>query len=606
MRGQSLAASIGYALALSCRGSAQLRRAISAHNLPMQGRPGDIMKKPVDLAYGLDERPSFAVSGLLALQHVGIICVNLVYPLLLMREAGLGAEATGDILRFGMIALALGVLIQAIPVGRIGCHYLAPVVYGSPYLAPGILAIKAGGMPLFWGMTIVAGLAIVVFASIWHRLRVLIPSELAGLVVFLVGATIGSVALKLMHGPEGTSAPAEFAVTLCGIGVMIVLNVWAKGRLRLFTILIGIVVAYIAAFIAGVLPVGDLHRIAHEPLLKLPDVKHMAWSFDASLIVPFAITALATAMITTAVVTTLQRITDAEWVRPDMRTISQGIRGDGISTIIAGSLCSFGLAIGPANAGLVAATGVASRVVAYPIAAILVFAAVQPAFAGILTIMPSSVMAAGLLFASAFIMINGIQIIASRILDARRTIVIGASILTFLSVMQFPDTFSTAPTWVRPLLASPLILATLVALALNLLFRIGIKRSVELSIAPKAYQLADVDDFIERSVATWSARRDFLVRLKPVVMQAVEAVAELSETTDHVRLVMTYDEFDLEARLAYPGRPLPLPDHPPSNEEIIAADGDIRLAGFLIKRQADSVHASQQNGESVLTFSFRQ
>jgi NCS2 family nucleobase:cation symporter-2 len=565
------------------------------------------MKKPADLAYGVVEQPPWSVSGLVAVQHVGIMCVNLVYPLLLIREAGLSAEVTGDILRLGMLALGLGVLVQAIPVGRFGCHYLAPMVYASPYLAPGILAIKAGGLPLFWGMTIVAGLATLVFASIWHKLRVLIPSELAGLVVFLVGATIGMAALKLLlHQPDGSIAPTEAAITLLSIGVMIVLNVWTKGRLRLFTILIGIVVGYIAALATGVLSVGELNTIAREPLLKLPSFHHMQWSFDPALVMPFLVTALAIAMITTAVVTTYQRITDADWVRPDMRTISQGIRGDGIGTILGGVLCSFGLAIGPANAGLIAATGVASRMIAYPIAIIFLVAAVQPAFTGILTIMPSPVMAAGLLFPSAFIMINGIQIISSRLLDARRTIVIGASILTFLLVAQFPDAFSAAPSWVRPIATSPLILATVVALGLNLLFRIGITRSVELSIAPDGYKLGDVDNFIERAGASWSARRDFVVRLKPVVMQAVEAVTQLCEPGERVRLITTYDEFDLDTTLIYRGRPLALPDFPPSHDEILEPGGDIRLAGFLIKRQADSARISQENGVSILRLHFRQ
>jgi xanthine permease XanP len=272
-------------------------------------------------------------------------------------------------------------------------------------------------------------------------------------------------------------------------------------------------------------------------------------------------------------------------------------------------LCSFGLAIGPANAGLVAATGVASRVVAYPIAILLVLAAVQPAFTGILTIMPSPVMAAGLLFPAAFIMINGIQIIASRVLDARRTIIIGASILTFLSVTQFPDTFATAPAWLRPIVASPLILATVVALTLNLLFRIGITRSVELSIAPGAYDLGDVDDFVERSAATWSARRDFVVRLKPAVLQAVESVAQLAQLSkpmEPVQIVMSYDEFDLEVKLAYRGPQLTLSDFPPSRDEIMEADGDVRLAGYLINRQADSARAAQEDGKSILALTFRQ
>src|SRR5258705_326418 len=107
------------------------------------------MKKPADLVYSVEERPPLSDAVVIALQHVLAIAVNLVYPLLMARQAGLSAEATADILRIGMVALAAGVLLQAIPRGPIGCHYLAPGVYGSPYLAPGLLAIDMGGMPLF-------------------------------------------------------------------------------------------------------------------------------------------------------------------------------------------------------------------------------------------------------------------------------------------------------------------------------------------------------------------------------------------------------------------------------------------------------------------------
>src|SRR6267154_4468654 len=181
----------------------------------------------------------------------------------------------------------------------------------------------------------------------------------------------------------------------------------------LFGILIGLMIGYVVALATGVLELDKLRAIVSSPVLAVPSVGHLAWSFDATLIVPFVVTALATAMVTTAIVTSYQRITDADWVRPDMRSIASGIRGDGVSTVIAGALCSFGLAVGPANAGLVAATGVASRSVAYAIAAILVLAGVVPAFAALLTVMPVPVMAAGLLFPAAFVMINGVQIVSS-------------------------------------------------------------------------------------------------------------------------------------------------------------------------------------------------
>src|SRR5262249_56216060 len=99
----------------------------------------------------------------------------------------------------------------------------------------------------------------------------------------------------------------------------------------------------------------------------------------------------------------------------------------------------------------------------------------------------------GLSFAVALIMINGVQIISSRVLDARRTVVIGAGILTFLLVAMFPATFAGAPDWVRSVVDSPLVLATIVALTLNLVFRLGITRTVTLVIVRSTLSYDDVE-----------------------------------------------------------------------------------------------------------------
>jgi xanthine permease XanP len=332
----------------------------------------------------------------------------------------------------------------------------------------------------------------------------------------------------------------------------------------------------------------------------------MAWSFDATLVIPFLVTALATAIVTTAIVTTYQRITDADWVRPDMRTITSGIRADGVGTIIAGLLCSFSIATGPANAGLVAATGMASRVVAYSIAAILLLAGAVPAFAALLTVMPAPVMAAGLLFPAAFIMINGVQIISSRVLDARRTVVIGAGILTFLLVALFPGTFAGAHAWLQPIVGSPLVLATIVALGLNLVFRIGVKRTVQMRVPPDVLQLQEVESFVERHAASWGARRDVIARLRFALLQTVEVLEEFRDPRGAIDLTLTYDELDIEAKLTYLGERLELPDLPPSKDEIKEARGQRLLGGFLIRRQADKADLTIKDGMCVLTLHFRQ
>ena len=183
-------------------------------------------------------------------------------------------------------------------------------------------------------------------------------------------------------------------VTGCALAVMAALNIWSSGWPKLFCILIGMVVGYFVAGAVGLLGLHDVVGLLHRPLFAAPSLARVSWRFEWSLAVPFAVTGIAAAMNTTAVVTTYQRLTDAEWVRPDMTSIGRGVFGDGIATTIAGLFGTYGVTVSSANVGLVAATGVASRVIGFAVAAILAFAALQPTLIGVLTIMPRPVMAA--------------------------------------------------------------------------------------------------------------------------------------------------------------------------------------------------------------------
>ncbi len=91
-------------------------------------------------------------------------------------------------------------LLQALPRGPVGSRFLAPSIFTGVYLAPSLLAVKTGGLPLLWGMTIFAGLVEIALSRVWTRLRTFIPSETAGLVVFLIGVIIGLAALRILVG----------------------------------------------------------------------------------------------------------------------------------------------------------------------------------------------------------------------------------------------------------------------------------------------------------------------------------------------------------------------------------------------------------------------
>jgi NCS2 family nucleobase:cation symporter-2 len=426
-------------------------------------------------------------------------------------------------------------------------------------------------------------------------------------VVFLVGAIIGLAAMRILleDNPRGALTARDVLVMGCGLFVMVALNIWNRGRLKLFCILIGMAVGYAASDAVGLLSFHDIGIALHQPLFAVPAISQISWRFKWSLVVPFAISGLAAAMNSTAVVTTYQRLTDAEWVRPDMVSIGRGVLGDGIATTIAGLLGTYGVTISSANVGIVAATGVASRAIGFALAALLAITAFQPALIGVLAIMPRPVMAAAMLFTAVFIMLGGVQIISTRVLDGRRTLVIGMGMLAFFVVSVYPDLFAGAPLWAQPLVSSPLVLATLVALSLNLLFRIGIRRTVTMAVDPVAPDQKAVSDFIAQNAGAWGARRDVTDRVEFAVQQTIDAVIGFCEARGPIDLGVSFDEFVIDVRVTYDGAVLEFPPLPPSREDILETeDGHRRLAGFLVRRHADRLETTSRDGRTVLCYHF--
>jgi NCS2 family nucleobase:cation symporter-2 len=300
-----------------------------------------------------------------------------------------------------------------------------------------------------------------------------------------------------------------------------------------------------------------------------------------------------------------QRVNDDDWVRPEMRSITRGVIADGATTAIAGLAGTFGTNASTPSVGLSAATGVASRKVAYAIAIVFVIVGLLPKVTVLLAVMPRPVIVAALLFSVAFIMINGLQVMMSRMLDARRTLVIGLALVAGMMVEAFPAVVASAPDWARSLVGSSLVFATLVALVLNLVFRLGITQVAHLSVAPGPLDSEALMHFMERAGGAWGAQRDVIERAKFNLTQSLEVILESVALTGNVEVSATYDEFNLDVRVAYDGSPLELPEQRPTNEEIMESDdGHLRLAGYMLRQFADRVNAQHRDGRSTIHFHF--
>ena len=213
------------------------------------------------------------------------------------------------------------------------------------------------------------------------------------------------------------------------------------------------------------------------------------------------------------------------------------------------------------------------------------------------------VVGTALLFSAAFILVNGIQIIAARLLDARHSLMVGLSCCVGLSTAVYPELFRQLPEPLQPLAASPLLLGTLLALTLTALFRIGVRRTGMAIFAFDA-SIEDAETFLLALGASWGARRDVVARANFGLTQAIEVVRDIAAPDRPIEVKASFNELQLTVELIYEGPALRFPETKPSEMEILEDDGHIALAGFILRRAANHVRSVSRNGEAVLKLEY--
>jgi NCS2 family nucleobase:cation symporter-2 len=564
------------------------------------------MRRPANILYWLEDRPPAAVAWLSGAQHVAILAVFIVYPLVVVREARADEAAQVAMLGMSMLALAVTTLLMAWR-GAFGGGVLAPATFHAQFVGPALLAAQMGGMPLVAGMVLFAGAVEALLAWTQSRLRAIFTLELAGIVVTLVGMSIGALGFRMLLGalPAPHLVPAHYAIAGLTLAVMVGLAVWGGTRLRLFCALIGLAAGSVAGGVVGLVDADALARVMAVPLFGLPHLSHGGWAFELDLALPFAVAALASSARGIGTLTTCQQMNDADWVRPDRPALRRGLLAGAAGTITAGLFGTMSAGPSPSSVAMASATGVTSRRVAIPIAVIFAACALVPRVAAALTLMPAAVAGAALLFASCFVLVSGLQILASRLLDTRRTFIVGLSLAVALAFETISGQLAGMPPLVRAVVASPLVAGLLTALLLTAVFRLGQRRVRRLSIDPAHLDREALVTFLEESGASWGARRDVIERAKFNLLQAAEMLVDLVPAGQTVDVAASFDELRVDVTMSYAGPPIALTETRPTADRIIdEPDGHRLLAGYLLRQSADRVSVSERGGRTTIAFRF--
>jgi NCS2 family nucleobase:cation symporter-2 len=219
--------------------------------------------------------------------------------------------------------------------------------------------------------------------------------------------------------------------------------------------------------------------------------------------------------------------------------------------------------------------------------------------------MPPPVIGATLIFAISFMIIAGLQIIATRMLDVRRTFVLGLAIIFGLSADLAPQLYTSVHPWVKPIFSSSLALGSISAIVINLLMRIGISNHSFLELHISQHNSGDIFNFMEKQGAKWGARREIVTSAAGAVNEVLESVTALNLTKGPLQVEVTFDELNFDIDISYEGTLLQFSEKPPSPEELLQEQDAIGyLSGFIISRQVDQMRSYVKDGHCRIHLHF--
>lgn len=420
--------------------------------------------------FDLNGVPRFSQAFPLALQHVVAMIVGCVTPAIVISGvANLNAGDTVIFVQAALFIAAISTLLQLFPIGgRVGAGL--PVIMGVSFAyLPSMQAIAGSySIAAIFGAQLIGGIVAVFVGLFVKKLRILFPPLITGTVVFTIGLSLYPTAVKYMAG--GESSPTygswqNWLVALITLAVVIALNHFAKGFLKLSSILIGMIVGYIIAACFGMV---DLSSVGEAGIFQIPRPLYFGMEFEPSAIVT---------MVLLFVINSVQAIGDFSATtaggldrEPTDKELSGGIVGYGITNIFGSFFGGLPTATFSQNVGIVATTKVVNRIVLGLSAIIILLAGFLPKFSALLTTIPQCVLGGATISVFASIAMTGIKLVATQPLSYRNTAIVGLAVALGMGITQCPEALAAFPEWVTTVFGkSPVVVTTLTAILLNVI-----------------------------------------------------------------------------------------------------------------------------------------
>lgn len=571
-------------------------------------------RRPFELIYAADEAPPAGALLLLALQHAATVLAFIAYVLAAAKIAGLSLPQTHSIVALTLLAMGTITALQAWG-GRLGSGSLLVFQPDPMMITIAGAAIAASGIGALVEVTVIVAVVTIVVGPLIGKLRPLFPPTVVGTVICMAGLGLIEHAVSNSLGLDAQRHINGVSVLISGAALasIVACSVWGGRRLKLLGMLVGIAVGLVIAVLGDQL-VG-LEWVQAAPVLALPERIAPSFGLDPAIIGAIVLITILNQLDNIGCLSMMEKTDNADWRRADMGAIGRGIRANGFGDLLAGMFGSFPTAPCSANIALAHATRSTSRYIGLATAALLLLVALSPKLTMALTLIPSAVLGAVELYAAAYLLVSGIEMIASRALDSRGIFMVGLSLCAGLATMLMPELGQQAPEGMRILVGDGFVVAGFLVVVLNLLFRLGTKQQAQLTLDLAHGALnQQITDFVEQQGAIWAARSDVVRRAASVALEATEAIAAAGRGLP-LAVRGSFDEFNFKLELVHAGEPLPLQAAGGPSEmtaealweaDDAALDAALeRVSSVLIHHLADKVSSARtSDGNALLQLHF--
>jgi NCS2 family nucleobase:cation symporter-2 len=457
------------------------------------------------LIYQLEGHPRLRVAFPLGLQHVLSMFIGNLAPVLVL--AGVMSNATGQpiitpeqrmlMVQCCMFASGLTTMLQLYPIklGPVQIGAGLPIVMGTAFaFVPTMRSLGAEfGINVILGSIIAASLVEAVMGLFIKPLKRFFPPLVIGAVLITIGLHLLPVGVQYFAGGAAAEANAALRASLVAQGkevpanvaalasqyaswqnlliggtvfiIIVILQRFAKGLVKISAILIGIIAGYILAIMLGQV---NFAQVAAAKIVSVPIPFFIKPEFNMQAIIAMAAIYVVSGLETMG---NVNGITIAGFDREaTIKETSGAVIADAAGSLIAAAFNTLPNTAFGQNAGIVAMTKVVNKFCIFTGAAVLIVAGFCPKIGAIFSVMPSSVLGGAVVTVFAMIMLNGIKLCAKAGFSDRNVLILAITFGVGYAVGDNKTLVANLPTALQYVFRDTTVAVCVISMLLNILF----------------------------------------------------------------------------------------------------------------------------------------